>query len=166
MIYQVPMPSPSGRNRERLYLNGAPARAIMAMDAMPRRGRDADLIPKGGYRTGQRRDEDGDFGVGRDQDDGLDQIKVFLKNRLDPQNYAKLEAMIEALGPGGEGEQGEEQSPADDPRQEAAKPPPNVASDRPPSFRGMPRPGGQAQDSRGDSYHDFFGNRGVQVWER
>jgi hypothetical protein len=159
MTYQVPMPSPSGRNRERLYLSGAPARAIMAMDALPsglrRRARDADPIPA--ERRDVRREEGGDFG--RDQDDGLEQVKNFLRLRLSSEDFQRLEQLLQSLA-------GEEESPADDLRQEAAKPPPNVASDRPPSFRGMPQPGGQAQDSRGDSYHDVFGNRDVAVWER
>src|SRR5208282_471495 len=44
----------------------------------------------------------------RDQEDdetsGLDQIKVFLKNRLGPDDFARLEQMLQQLS-GGEGEQ-------------------------------------------------------------
>jgi hypothetical protein len=70
---------------------------------------------------------------------------------MDPAAFAKLEAMLAQLGGG------EEESPANDPRQEAAKPPPNGAQDDPTPFKGMPQPGGKlAGDSRGNSYWDNF----------
>jgi hypothetical protein len=37
-----------------------------------------------------------------DTDEGLNKIKLFLKNRLDPQDYARLEQMLQQLSGGGE----------------------------------------------------------------
>jgi hypothetical protein len=143
------------------------ARAGMAGDAMPsglrRRARDADLIPT--ERRDVRREEDGDFG--RDQDDGLDQVKAFLRNRLSTEDFARLEAMMDQLAGGGEeGEEDAGSNHREDPM--PSKPPPNGTQDEPPNFQGAPLKGGKkfGQDSRGDSYHDVFGNRDVAVWER
>jgi hypothetical protein len=46
-----------------------------------------------------------------DDDEGLNQVKVFLKNRLDPADYSRLEQMLQALS-GGESER--EDLPPDD----------------------------------------------------
>jgi hypothetical protein len=46
-----------------------------------------------------------------DDDEGLNQVKVFLKNRLDPADYSRLEQMLQALS-GGESER--EDPPPDD----------------------------------------------------
>ncbi|MGO9419054.1 hypothetical protein [Roseiarcus sp.] len=110
-----------------------------------------DLIPGSKQNFNLRKERDGDWGEGADQDDGLDAIKVFLKSRLSPEDYQRLQQMIQALGEGGE------ESPADDPRQEAPSPE-EGAQDMPPPFRGRPTPGGSklGQDARGSSYFDRF----------
>jgi hypothetical protein len=124
-------------------------RSRLAYDVI-RRARDADPVP--GLERNVARGKDGDWG-GRDQDDGIDAVKAFIQQNMDPEAFAKLEQMLEALNGGG----GEEESPANDPRQEAAKPPPNVTQDDPTPFKGMPQPGGKlAGDSRGNSYWDNF----------
>jgi hypothetical protein len=106
----IPMPSPTGRNNARLFAHGPVARALgAAYDSRSglaygsrRVGRDADPPPP---------DDTGSM-HGQDPDEGLDQIKVFLRNRLDPQDFARLEAMLQALNGSGSGER--EDLPPDD----------------------------------------------------
>jgi hypothetical protein len=138
----------------RSYVRGQTHRIITAggyaYDQRPlaygsRRARDADLIPT---RTGSRAQEEPD--LGRDQDDGLDEVKAFIKANMDPQAFAKLEQMLSQLG-------GEEQPP--DAGQDPEPPPQYGTRDEPPPFRGMPKTGGTkfGQDSRSrSSYYEMF----------
>jgi hypothetical protein len=174
MKLRVPMPSPRGTNRAGLFLTGAPARALAAYDAAlspgrmaygGRRARDADLIPTGGYRAGERRDRDGDFGVGKDQEEGDDliaQVKRFLANRLSREDFQRLEEMLAGGGEEG-GDPDDEGGHLEDPMPK--RPPPNGTQDDPTPFRGAPRPGGQAQDARGDDYFSQFGNQHVGTFD-
>ena len=150
----IPMPSPRGTNHARQFLHGRAARALGAGYAYD----SADGVAYGSrHRLAPRR-------VARDQspeagDSPLDGVKRFLANRLSPEDFAKLEQMLQALSEGGEGEgEGEEEG--------------SSGQDDPSAFPGRPRPGGVpsgkdrvqngeprvAQDSRRASlsYLDLF----------
>jgi hypothetical protein len=100
-------------------------------------------------------------GRARDQEEedasGLRQIKVFLKNRLSKEDYARLEQMLAALAGGGE---------QDDELHRRDPLASGEGQDEPEAFAGQPRPGGRfAHDARGGGYFDLFpGNAGVKVW--
>ena len=107
-----------------------------------------------------------------DEAGGIGQVKVFLKNRLSEQDFARLEQMLQQLAGGGEeDEPNHRRDPMpDDPDDE-------VREDEPKPFAGRPRPGGEqdreardrraprgrfAQDARrdGSDYFSMFpGNR-------
>jgi hypothetical protein len=61
----------------------------------------------------------------------MEQIKAFLRERLDPADFSKLDEMIRALMSGGEKDAVERANEAS-----------RSASDEPPSFRGEPTAGG------------------------
>jgi hypothetical protein len=160
MTYAVPMPSPTGRNRAGLYLIGAPARAVMAMDAALRR---------------PARDQD------EPDDDGIARVKAFLKSRLDPDSWARLNQMLQELS--GSGSAGEPDDELDRRRRDPQYNSSGEGEDEPEDFRGDPaaarerrsllptgrrdvgrEEGGDfgryrrrfAHDARGDDYFDDF----------
>jgi hypothetical protein len=104
----IPMPSPTGRNRAGLFIRGPVARALAA--AYDAKG---GLMAYGSRRPARDQDppppDDSGSMHGQDPDDGLDQIKTFLRNRLDPQDFARLEAMLQALNGGGEEPEGQDE---------------------------------------------------------
>ncbi len=130
------MPSPSLRNRERLYLTGAVGRVLgAAYDALPRRrARDAE-----------------------EDDGGIAEVKAYIQANMDPRAYAKLEAMLEQLAGGGGGGSGERELDRrrNDPQYNANGEGQgredfganrNGGRDEPPAFRGRPRPGGMMDE--------------------
>ena len=88
-------------------------------------------------------------------DNRLEQVKTFLKNRLSPEDFARLEQMMQALAGGGEGEEDNGQNENDRREQMSASP----SGVRPPGGREQPdngEPRRFAQDARGSSYFDAF----------
>src|SRR5208282_2866305 len=86
------------------------------------------------FGLGRARDQDPD-----DETSGMGQIKVFLKNRLSPEDFARLEQMMQALSGG---EQDDESNHQQDPMPNQPK-------------------GRYAQDARGQDYFSQFGNAHV-----
>jgi hypothetical protein len=101
----------------------------------------------------------------QEPDNRLEQVRTFLKNRLSPEDWDRLQAMTQGQSGGGEGEP----EPDDTGSMHRA-----TGRDEPPDFPGRPRTaGGQsdllperdrggASDARGGSYFaNFKGNAGV-----
>jgi len=97
---------------------------------------------------------DGSRRPARDQDpedssSGLEQIKTFLRNRLDPADFQRLEQMLAALNGGGGG--GGEESPDDTGSMNG--------SDEPEDFPGRPRAGGGASPMNTAARSDLLPDR-------
>lgn len=115
-----------------------------------------------GLAFGSRRARDQDPDDDSQSDPRMNAIKVFLKNRLQPEDWDRLQQMMQALsGRGSEEDPDHVQDPMPD----------DPTKDDPPSFSGRPRAGGgqdpmgrregedrsrYAQDARGSSYFDMF----------
>ena len=185
------MPSPRGTDGEGLLLSGPVSMAYNCVDGLGDYARSGaffgagldrgaafardqtDLIPTGrpGSRAAEEPDQRYPTGPGRDQepDEGIAKVKLFLRNRLSPEDFQRLETMLAALSGGGEEDDGGYDPDADPDAQRS----PEGGSirrsgqDQPPPFRGMPRPGGPkfGQDARsGSSYFDAYpSNRAVNV---
>lgn len=111
---------------------------------------DSALRPRSPVRD---RDQDPDDGGG---DPRLEQIKTFLKNCLDPQDWATLQKMMGALSPEGE-EPGEGSEGQDEPESFPGRPRPGGAvSGREVSDNGEPRRQRLASDARPGSYFSMF----------
>jgi hypothetical protein len=116
------MPSPNRTNHARLFVTGATARIVahgFAYDS------------KGGLGRRMGRDQE--------QDDPLGEVKVFLRNRLSPEDFSRLEMMLKALAGGSE----DDTKPDAVRDYERSQKYNEGGQDDPPPFEGRPRTGGK-----------------------
>ncbi len=94
----VPMPSPRGTNSERLFLSGPVALAYDSADGLGEYARHGAMFGAG-FEQGRRLARDQESARyegspeaaqarGSSPDEGIAKLKLFLRNRLDPQSYA------------------------------------------------------------------------------